>query len=107
MRSLRPTGRKSRDRRRNPLTNGKQAAGEVKLRVESLREEEVLRLEAEILQRLEERLTPIMHQVALDTAKTVMHELRLDILSHLSRHEDTIRRLRRSEAATDQIHRGP
>ena len=71
--------------------------------MESLREEEVLRLEAEILQRLEERLTPIMHQVALDTAKTVMHELRLDILSHLSRHEETIRKLRKNEAGRDQI----
>ncbi len=71
--------------------------------MESLREEEVLRLEAEILQRLEERLTPIMHQVALDTAKTVMHELRLDILSHLSRHEENIRRLRKNELGRDQI----
>ncbi len=71
--------------------------------MESLREEEVLRLEAEILQRLEERLTPIMHQVALDTAKTVMHELRLDILSHLSRHEENISRLRKNEAGRDQI----
>ena len=71
--------------------------------MESLREEEVLRLEAEILQRLEERLTPIMHQVALDTAKTVMHELRLDILSHLSRHEENIRKLRKNEAGRDQI----
>jgi len=71
--------------------------------VESLREEEVLRLEAEILQRLEERLTPIMHQVALDTAKTVMHELRLDLLSHLSRHEENISRLRKNEAGKDQI----
>ncbi len=71
--------------------------------MESLREEEVLRLEADILQRLEERLTPIMHQVALDTAKTVMHELRLDILSHLSRHEENIRRLRKNEAGRDQI----
>lgn len=71
--------------------------------MESLREEEVLRLEAEILQRLEERLTPIMHQVALDTAKTVMHELRLDLLSHLSRHEENISRLRKNEAGKDQI----
>ena len=75
--------------------------------MESLREEEVLRLEAEILQKLEERLTPIMHQVALDTAKTVMHELRLDLLSHLSRHEENIRKLRISEAAKDQIHQSP
>ena len=70
--------------------------------MESLREE-VLRLEAEILQKLEERLTPIMHQVALDTAKTVMHELRLDLLSHISRHEENIRKLRRNDAAADQI----
>jgi len=75
--------------------------------VEALREEDVLRLEEEILQKLEERLTPIMHQVALDTAKTVMHELRLDILSHLSRHEDSISRLRKSEAAVSQIRRTP
>jgi len=71
--------------------------------VESLREEEVLRLEAAILQKLEERLNPVMHQVAMDTAKTVMHELRLDLLSHLSRHEDNIRKLRKSEDARDQI----
>ena len=71
--------------------------------MESLREEEVLRLEAEILLKLEERLTPIMHQVALDTAKTVMHELRLDLLSHLSRHEENIRKLRKNEAGRDQI----
>ncbi len=71
--------------------------------METLREEEVLQLEAEILQKLEERLTPIMHQVALDTAKTVMHELRLDVLSHLSRHEENIRKLRRSEDARDQV----
>ncbi len=71
--------------------------------MESLREEEVLRLEAAILQKLEERLNPVMHQVAMDTAKTVMHELRLDLLSHLSRHEDNIRKLRKSEDARDQI----
>ncbi len=46
-----------------------------------------------------------MHQVALDTAKTVMHELRLDILSHLSRHEDNIRLLRKSEAAMNEVRR--
>lgn len=74
--------------------------------MESLREEEVLRLEAEILQKLEERLTPIMHQLALDTAKTVMHELRLDLLTHISRHEENIRKLRKSEVAIDQIRKG-
>ncbi len=75
--------------------------------MEALREEEVLRLEAEILRKLEERITPIMHQVALDTAKTVMHELRLDMLSHLSRHEDNISRLRKSEAALSHIRTRP
>ena len=75
--------------------------------MESLREEEVLRLEADILQKLEERLTPIMHQVALDTAKTIMHELRLDLLSHISRHEENIRKLRKSDAATAQIRTSP
>ena len=106
MRPVRAPGRKSGGGRWSTLTSGQPVEEEVN-RVETLREEEVLRLEAEILQKLEERLTPIMHQVALDTAKTVMHELRLDLLSHLSRHEDTISKLRRSEAATDQIHRGP
>ena len=102
MLALYTPGRKSRGRRRNPLTHGQPVKAEVNS-VESLREEEVLRLEADILQKLEERLTPIMHQVALDTAKTVMHELRLDLLSHISRHEENIRKLRRSDAARDHI----
>ena len=64
-------------------------------------------MEQEILQKLEERLTPIMHQVALDTAKTVMHELRLDLLSHISRHEENIRKLRKSEAGLSQVRTSP
>jgi len=72
-----------------------------------MREEEVLRLEQEILQKLEERLTPIMHQVALDTAKTVMHELRLDLLAHISRHEGNIAKLRKTEAGLSQVRTSP
>jgi hypothetical protein len=72
-----------------------------------MREEEVLRLEQEILQKLEERLTPIMHQVALDTAKTVMHELRLDLLAHISRHEGNIQKLRKTEAGLNQVRTSP
>lgn len=75
--------------------------------METLREEEVLRLEEEILRKLEERLNPIMHQVALDTAKTVMHELRLSLLTHISRHEDHIRHLRKSEAGLNQVRMSP
>jgi hypothetical protein len=75
--------------------------------METLREEEVVRLEEEILRKLEERLSPIMHQVALDTAKTVMHELRLDLLSHISRHEANITKLRKNEAALSQIRTSP
>ncbi len=71
--------------------------------MEALREEEVLALEEDILRKLEERLTPIMHQVALDAAKKAMHELRLDLLSHISRHETHIKHLRRSEAALGEV----
>ena len=71
--------------------------------MEVLREEEVLALEEDILRKLEERLIPIMHQVAVDAAKKVMHELRLDLLSHISRHETHIKHLRRSEAAMGEV----
>jgi hypothetical protein len=71
--------------------------------VEALREEEVLALEEDILRKLEERLTPIMNQVALDAAKKAMHELRLDLLSHISRHETNIKHLRRAEAALGEV----
>ncbi len=71
--------------------------------MEALREEEVLRLEEAVLRKLEEKLTPILHQVAVDAAKTAMHELRLDLMAHISRHEATIRRLARSEAALNEV----
>ena len=71
--------------------------------MEALREDEVLALEEDILRKLEERLTPIMHQVAADAAKKAMHELRLDLLSHLSRHEIHIKHLNRAEAALSEV----
>ncbi len=71
--------------------------------MEALREEEVLRLEEALLKRLEEKLTPLMHQAAVDAAKSAMHQLRLDLMTHISRHEDTIRRLKRAESALNHI----
>lgn len=73
--------------------------------MEALREEEVLRLEEAVLRKLEEKLTPILQQVAVDAAKTAMHELRLDMMEHISRHEATIRRLSRTEAAMTEVAR--
>lgn len=71
--------------------------------MESLREEEVLALEEDLLRRLEERLSPLVQQAAADAAKVAMHQLRLDLMSHISRHEDTIRRLKRSELALNHV----
>jgi hypothetical protein len=71
--------------------------------VESLKEEEVLALEEDLLRRLEERLTPLVQQAAADAAKVAMHQLRLDLMAHISRHEETIRRLKRSELAVNHI----
>ncbi len=71
--------------------------------LEVLREEEVVQLEEELLRRLEEKLTPLVQQAASDAAKIAMHQLRLDLMGHISRHEDTIRRLKRSEAALNHI----
>lgn len=71
--------------------------------MESLREEEVLALEEDLLRRLEERLTPLVQRAAADAAKVAMHQLRLDLMGHISRHEDTIRRLKRSELALNHV----
>jgi len=73
------------------------------LKTETLREQEVLQLEEALLKRVEERLVPIMEQAARDAAKTAMHKLRLDIMAHISRHEETIRRLARAEAANNPV----
>lgn len=71
--------------------------------METLREEEVLALEEDLLRRLEERLTPLVRRAAADAAKVAMHQLRLDLMNHISRHEDTIRRLKRSENALNHV----
>ena len=71
--------------------------------MEVLREEEVVMLEEELLRRLEEKLTPLVQQAAADAAKVAMHQLRLDLMAHISRHEATIRRLKRSETALNHI----
>jgi len=71
--------------------------------LETLREEEVLQLEEALLKRLEEKLTPLMRQAAADAAKVAMHQLRLDLMNHISRHEKTIRHLKRSELALNHI----
>lgn len=71
--------------------------------MESLREEKVLALEEDLLRRLEERLTPLVQRAAADAAKVAMHQLRLDLMGHISRHEDTIRRLKRSELALNHV----
>lgn len=71
--------------------------------METLREEQVLALEEDLLERLVERLTPLVQRAAADAAKTAMHQLRLDLLTHISRHEATIRRLKKSELALNHV----
>ena len=73
--------------------------------MEALREEEVLRLEEALLRKMEEKLMPLMEQAALDAARTAMHKLRLDMMAHISRHEETITRLAKAEAAATHIPR--
>jgi len=73
--------------------------------METLREEEVLRLEEALLKKMEERLTPLMEQAARDTARMVMQRLRLDMMAHISRHEETIQRLAKAALAADHIPR--
>ena len=73
--------------------------------METLREEEVLRLEEALLKRIEERLTPLMEQAARDAARAAMQRLRLDMMAHISRHEETIQRLAKAALAEDHIPR--
>jgi hypothetical protein len=73
--------------------------------METLREEEVLRLEEALLKRMEERLTPLMEQAARDAARTAMQRLRLDMMAHISRHEETIQRLAKAALAESHIPR--
>jgi len=73
--------------------------------METLREEEVLRLEEALLKRIEERLTPLMEQAARDAARAAMQRLRLDMMAHISRHEETIQRLAKAAIAENHIPR--
>ena len=73
--------------------------------METLREEEVLRLEEALLKKMEERLTPLMEQAARDAARSAMQRLRLDMMAHISRHEETIQRLARAALAENHIPR--
>ena len=73
--------------------------------METMREEEVLRLEEALLKRIEERLTPLMEQAARDAARAAMQRLRLDMMAHISRHEETIQRLAKAALAEDHIPR--
>ncbi len=73
--------------------------------METLREEEVLRLEEALLKKMEERLTPLMEQAALDAARTAMQRLRLDMMAHISRHEETMQRLAKAALAANHIPR--
>jgi len=73
--------------------------------METLREEEVLRLEEALLKKMEERLTPLMEQAARDAARVTMQRLRLDMMAHISRHEETIQRLAKAALAAEYIPR--
>jgi hypothetical protein len=73
--------------------------------METVREEEVLRLEEALLKKMEERLTPLMEQAARDAARMAMQRLRLDMMAHISRHEETIQRLAKAALAADHIPR--
>jgi len=73
--------------------------------METLRKEEVLRLEEALLKRIEERLTPLMEQAARDAARAAMQRLRLDMMAHISRHEETIQRLAKAALAENHVPR--
>ena len=73
--------------------------------MEALREEDALRLEEAVLRKLEEKLALLLEQIASNVTKTAVHELRLDLMTHISRHEAIIRRLSQSEAARSELAR--
>lgn len=68
-----------------------------------MREEEVLELEELLLKRLGEKLAPLLQQAANDAAKKAMHQLRLEMMNHISRHEQHIRHLRTADAGLKHI----
>ena len=71
--------------------------------MEVMREEDVLRLEESIVKKLEEKINATVHQSAVDAAKTVMNQVRLDLMRHISRHEKLLVDLQKATAALDQI----
>jgi len=73
--------------------------------METLREEEVIRLGEVRMKKMEERLTPFMEQAARDAARSAMQRLRLDMMAHISRHEETIKRLAKAALAENHIPR--
>ena len=46
-----------------------------------------------------------MEQAARDAARMAMQRLRLDMMAHISRHEETIQRLAKAALAADHIPR--
>jgi len=85
------------DRSRDPERGGEENKMEV------MREEDVVRLEEAIVRKLEDKLHAQLHQSAVDAAKTVMNQVRLDLMRHISRHEKLLTDLQRATAALDQI----
>lgn len=77
--------------------------GGEKNKMEVMRQEDVERLETAIVKKLEERINATLHQSAVDAAKTVMNQVRLDLMRHISRHEKLLSDLQRATAALDQI----
>ncbi len=75
----------------------------MKQQVERLREEELIRLEEDLLKKLEEKLAPLLHQAATDAAKKAMHQLRLEMMEHISRHEQHIRELKTTELGLKHV----
>ena len=73
--------------------------------METLREEKVVSLEEALLKRMEERFTPLMEQAARDAARMAMQRLRLDMMAHISRHEETIQRLAKAALAANHVPR--
>ena len=68
-----------------------------------MREEEILELEEMLLKRLADKLTPLLQLAAQDAAKKAMHQLRLEMMDHISRHEQHIRTLRTNELGLKHI----
>ena len=104
MRTVRTTGKQDRTLRGTYHLKGRGTTKEVKIsKMERLREEEVVRLEENLLKKLEERIGPMLNQAAADAAKKAMHQLRLEMMEHISRHEEHIRHLRTGELGLKHV----